>query len=324
MSAFLLIAFSGAAERAAVAQGEHAPFYPPDGAQVVLSVAAFSMDVVPVTNAEYALFMEAGGYTEDSWWQTDAALAWRRGEGDTEGSKAPYRDLVAQLKPLTNEVIRGLPNVTPEQIDTFLWLKEATTEALEAQLDKWFPAGKVSTRPEFWEDGRFNHPAQPVVGVSWYEARAYCTWLSAQTGKVFTLPTEAEWEAAARGQERRQYAYGETYDNGRCNTFETHLRRTAPIGVFPGGQTPEGIADLSGNVWEWTTSLFQPYPYDAADGRENSRDDNGRRVLRGGSWNFIQSNARAAYRRYHTPGNRNDSFGFRVVVLRRPPSHHDH
>jgi len=289
-----------------------------------VEIAPFEMSLFPVTNAEYALFMEAGGYTEDNWWQTEGALAWRRGEGDNEGSKAYYRDIVNQLKPLTDEAIQDAPNVTPEQVDLMLWLKQATPEELEAQLEEEFPAGKIITRPEFWQDGRFNHPAQPVVGVSWYEARAYCAWLSAQTGKIFTLPTEAEWEAAARGQERRQYAYGEAYDNGRCNTFETHLRRTAPIGVFPGGQTPEGIADLSGNVWEWTTSLFQPYPYDAADDRENSQDDGGRRVLRGGSWSRDQDLARAAFRNLSSPVYRGYHYGFRVVVLRRPPSHHDH
>ncbi|MCP4425081.1 MAG: SUMF1/EgtB/PvdO family nonheme iron enzyme, partial [Chloroflexi bacterium] len=98
------------------------------------------------------------------------------------------------------------------------------------------------------------------------------------------------------------------------------------------GHTPEGIHDLSGNVWEWTSTIWGkerqnpefPYPYDAVNGRENVEDGASRRVLRGGSWYNAQNYARAAYRHYIFPDNRNDNYGFRVVVVRRPPSHHAH
>ena len=115
--------------------------------------------------------------------------------------------------------------------------------------------------PRFWDDPDFNNPAQPVVGVCWYEARAYCAWLSAQFSPLpageglgvraaFRLPTEAEWEAAARGLGKgRTFAYRGKFDAARCNTFESHIRRTTPVGVFPGGETPEGVVDLCGNVW---------------------------------------------------------------------------
>jgi formylglycine-generating enzyme required for sulfatase activity len=216
-----------------------------------------------------------------------------------------------------------LSNVTSEQIESFLWLKHVAADELEEQLEKWFPSGKVIVGPEYWDDSRFNHPAQPVVGVSWFEARAYCAWLSAQIDCEVRLPTEAEWEAAARGEQGRQYAFGQEYETANCNTFETHVRRTTPIGVFPGGQTPAGITDLSGNVWEWTSSQYRPYPYDSADGREDPADADIRRVLRGGSWDFAQFDARAASRNGAPPGYRDGTRGFRVVV-RRPPSHLDH
>jgi formylglycine-generating enzyme required for sulfatase activity len=122
-----------------------------------------------------------------------------------------------------------------------------------------YPTGR-QTQPAFWKDNAFNNPAQPVVGICWFEARAYCAWLSAQTGKHFRLPTEAEWEAAARGQQGRRYAFGDDFDASRCNTFETHSRRTTPTGVFPGGVTPEGVVDLTGNVWEWASSQYRVYP----------------------------------------------------------------
>ncbi|MCA9992704.1 MAG: SUMF1/EgtB/PvdO family nonheme iron enzyme, partial [Anaerolineales bacterium] len=243
-----------------------------------------------------------------------AARAWRRGEGGESG-KADYREFVqTTLHNMTDEAIRKLPNATPEIVEQMLWLKHASPEELERQLAQWYRTGEVFHQPEFWDDSRFNHPAQPVVGVSWFEAQAYCAWLAAQTGQAYRLPTEVEWEAAARGRAGRAYAYGQAYDAAHCNTFESHIRRTTPVGVYPGGQTPEGIADLSGNVWEWTSSEYRPYRYDPADGREELEDAAARRVLRGGSWSDDADLAPAASRVSFTPAYRGGNFGFRLVV----------
>ena len=145
-----------------------------------------------------------------------------------------------------------------------------------------------------------------MVGICWHEARAYCAWMSAQGGQPFRLPTEAEWEAAARGREGRRYPWGPAFDLARCNTFETHVRATTPVGVFPGGDSPEGVADLAGNVWEWTGSAYVPYPYRADDGREDPEDAETRRVVRGGSWGGDRrGDARSAYRLDGMPGFRN-------------------
>ncbi len=287
-----------------------------------VAVAAFEMGIFPVTNAEYRLFVDAGGYKTEQWWQTEAARAWLRGEG-SEAGKAYYREQVVKpLQNMSDEAIRQLPNFTPETVKQALWLKYATPEQLEQFLSQVYKSGEPFEVPGFWYDSNFNHRAQPVVGICWFEAQAYCAWLSAQTGERYTLPTEAEWEAAARGLAGRVYPYGPTYDPARCNTFETHVRRTTPIGVFPGGRTPDGgITDLSGNVWEWTSSEYRPYPYDPADGREDPTGDT-RRVLRGGSWLDLAGNARAAYRNLNSPDYRFSHVGFRVV--RRPPSHIDH
>jgi formylglycine-generating enzyme required for sulfatase activity len=159
-----------------------------------------------------------------------------------------------------------------------------------------------------------------VVGICWFEAHAYCAWLSAQTGVTFRLPTETEWEAAARGLSRCRYAFGNDFDATRCNTFETHIRRTTPIGVFPGGRTPEGVVDMTGNIWEWTSSQYTPYPYDAADGREALEMSSARRVLRGGSWGYFLVGARASCRYYARPGFRGNGLGLRVVRASPIPS----
>jgi formylglycine-generating enzyme required for sulfatase activity len=276
------------------------------------------LGVFPVTNAEYALFVEAGGYEDERWWSTDADRAWLAGESSREGQKVGYRDLAQQLADMSDETIRAMLNFTPEQIEISLWLKHTEPAERERQLSEWFPEGEIYDRPAYWDDSRFNGPNQPVVGLSWFEARAYCAWLSAQSGDRYTLPAEAEWEAAARGRENRVYAYGDEYDPGRCNTFESHIRGTTPVGVYPSGYTPEGVADLSGNVWEWTNTIYQDYPYSADDGREDDQDGVARRVLRGGSWSLIRYPARAAARRSGLPYPRYHSYGFRLA--RRSPS----
>ena len=183
-------------------------------------------------------------------------------------------------------------------------------------------------------NAHYNHPSQPVVGVCWYEARAYCSWLSAQTGRSVRLPTEVQWEAAARGMEARTHAYGDAFDRLAANTIETHVKRTTPVGVFPSGRTPDGADDLSGNVNEWTSSLLgggdsddyntlHAYPYEPTDGREDPEaDPSVNRVLRGGTWYGPPSLARASGRIGDAPTPRSDGYGLRVVVLPSPILNH--
>jgi formylglycine-generating enzyme required for sulfatase activity len=170
-----------------------------------------------------------------------------------------------------------------------------------------------------------------VVGVNWYEAGAYCNWLSAATGEGYRLPTEAEWEAAARGKTGRRYSWGDTFEPLKGNTAATKVGRTTPVGVFVEGKTPEGVSDLTGNVEEWTGSLFGAgldfeqapfaYPYDPGDGREDPEaGPDVRRVLRGGAWNYARVIARAADRFEALPGDRSYALGCRVVVRSSPIS----
>ncbi|MBI3270012.1 MAG: SUMF1/EgtB/PvdO family nonheme iron enzyme [Planctomycetes bacterium] len=170
-------------------------------------------------------------------------------------------------------------------------------------------------RPNTRDNGRppADWRTHPVVGVSWQDSAAYCCWLSEATGLVYRLPTEAEWEKAARGTDGREYPWGNEWREGLANDASSRLRSTSPVGVFPAGASPYGCLDMAGNVWEWCSSLYKGYLYHAHDGRENT-SATGARVLRGGAWLFSRTNVRAACRNHHVPAFRDDDIGFRVVV----------
>ena len=180
--------------------------------------------------------------------------------------------------------------------------------------------------PRHFEDGRApkGKESHPVINVNWHDALAYCKWMSEVSGKNITLPSEAEWEKAARGsQDKREYPWGDDFELTRCNTSELGLGTTTPVGIFQEGASPYGVLDLSGNVWEWTRSLWGKdrmdadfsYPYDVDDGRENlEASDEVARVLRGGSWDLNNWLARCAYRFNYFPDDRNYFIGFRLVV----------
>ncbi len=283
-------------------------------------LAEFQIGQYPVTNAEYALFMQAGGYADERWWDTPAALAWLRGENDPEDIRTDWRATRTRWQRMDEKAVRQWRGYTSQQINSILGIRRMSDEDFDALLAQWYPSGTQYRRPDYWNDPAFNNPAQPVVGVCWHEARAYCAWLSAQTGQPFRLPTEVEWEAAARGKAGRRFAYGDTFDAARCNTYESHIRRTTPVGLYVKGNTPEGIADLCGNCWEWTSSAYLDYPYTPAPEREDAVRPQARRVVRGGSWDFIRDSARASCRSADDPNFRYYYVGFRVVSGSAPVS----
>jgi formylglycine-generating enzyme required for sulfatase activity/energy-coupling factor transporter ATP-binding protein EcfA2 len=276
------------------------PFLYGDDEEERMIEEPYYIGAYPVTNKQYARFVEAGGYEKRAYW-SDEGWSWRTGAYD---SKAP--------------------------------------DGLQEWLSKRPPDER--DRPFYWSDKVFSNPLCPVVGVSWFEAEAYCNWLTTMSraagcklqiwrdGRRETmtlepgtlsarLPTEEEWERAVRGADGREYPWGDEWDRRCLNCAEWWARRELPqyddwdkwwkseerkesnptltaMGAFPNGVNAAGLWAGAGNVWEWTGSWY----------REGET-----RMLRGGSWFDFRRNARCAYR-YHTPP---DFFiilvGFRVV-----------
>lgn len=281
--------------------------------ECTVPVAAFELARFPVTNAEYACFIEAGGYDDESLW-TPAGREWLRGEGkmDSETEKQ-YRGIHQYLsRDVESAIVDAKRNqaFTDEDADNYRQVAAMTEDAF-VQLYAGQILGEKRREPYYWHDGRYNGKNQPVVGVNWYEAMAYAAWLGRVTNKAYRLPTEAEWEWAARRSQRR-FPWGDEWDEKRCNSSESRLNRPNPVGVYPHGATPDGIEEMAGNVYDWTVSIYQGYPYDADDGREDPLAD-GLRVLRGGSWYVRKDSVRCAYRGRDDAWRWSNNGGFRLA-----------
>jgi len=225
----------------------------------------------------------------------------------------PYAFKIGKY-PVTNAQYRRFVEAGGYSEDKPWW-----TEKAAAELDKYNEGWRDG--PRYWDNADLNRSTQPVVGISWYQAVAYCVWLTAKLRGVRSisadqevrLPTEAEWERAARGPHPRplspigrwenEYPWGGVFDPARANTAESKLNQTSPVHQYPHGATPESVWDLAGNVWEWTAQI----------------NKDGSVPIRGGSaWNEAK-HATASSRLRNLPLNRLSSRGFRCVVV--PISH---
>jgi formylglycine-generating enzyme required for sulfatase activity len=198
---------------------------------------------------------------------------------------------------------------------------------------KWLENNKEK-HPRFWYERNWRCPNSPVVGVTWWEADAFCRWLTKTRGDgKYRLPTEEEWQAAAAGFEGREFPWGNEFDAEKCNCYEGDgkVEKTSPVGIFKGGNTPDGVADMVGNVWEWCRSAYdekktmEDFPWDQ-EVRELVNKDKWSEawelqrkkglpfpVLRGGCWGDDLSYLRCAFRVRGGPNLRIVNSGFRCV-----------
>ncbi len=132
------------------------------------------------------------------------------------------------------------------------------------------------TEPLHWHNHHWNQPNCPVVAVSWYEAMAYCRWLSAATSQTITLPTEQQWQRAAEGDDAYHYPWGQADPDAQLCNWNRQMDETTPVGQYPAGASPYGVMDMCGNVWEWCLTGWQSGTTESLPGEQ--------RLLRGGCW----------------------------------------
>jgi formylglycine-generating enzyme required for sulfatase activity len=295
--------------------------YEDEQPQHTVDLPGYLISRYPVTQAQFAAFVAAGGYRQPDYWPEAAVQGFWQ----------------------------------PGQVQNVVYYLDDDKQ-LQKELRGW--------RDRPYDFGPpYDLANHPVVGVTWYEALAFCRWLTDRwqaagllpLGWQVCLPSEAEWEKAARGgleipsrpisgrlpeldltglenlsglmtnpHPHRRYPWGNEPDPNRANYDQTGIGTTSAVGCFPGGRSPYGCEELSGNVWEWTRSLWgknlqKPdygYPYLAADGREKlTAGTDVLRVLRGGSFLNNEKNVRAAIRFGYFPVSRDRNLGFRVCVV---------
>ncbi len=207
---------------------------------------------------------------------------------------------------------RGEPDEQPVHrvyVDTFLVDKyEVTVKQYAAFLQaKWIDP------PEDWKTmNQSSHQKRPVVNVDWADAVAYCKWVGKR------LPTEAEWEKAARGTDERLYPWGDelptrVHANLRKETWSNHWV-LSPVGSYEDGKSPYGLYDMAGNVWEWVSDWYDPNYYKASPTQNPTGPARGgHKVIRGGSWGSGEKNLRSTDRDIHLPSFRGLGTGFRCA-----------
>ncbi len=171
-------------------------------------------------------------------------------------------------------------------------------------------------KPQYWQDEKFNQPDFPVVGVSWYDAMAYAEW------KGRRLPTEAEWEKAARGNDGRLWPWGNKWDQGFYFYFvnisgdQDNYPQTAPVNYYQSGISPFGLFNTSGNVWEWCLDWYdrQYYRTSPEVNPDGPKGPLKMKVLRGGSWINDLDGVQVVHRARNFPSLKNEIYGFRTVL----------
>ena len=313
-----------------------------DTAAITLSSTFYSRlaDGAPVdsalTEARKALF----GQTSGSEWATPVLFSrspdnrlLRLPEGDARPTIERHRwepeTLLVDAGPFTmgREPGPGMSDhETPAHlVDLVQAYRLGRTPVTVAQYAEFIAQSSNQPTPQ---DRFLRHPPEdrldhPVTEVSWHEAMAYCAWLSRQTGRRYRLPSEAEWEKAARGVDARPYPWGDEWFDQRCNADSGE---TTPVETYPEGAGPYGNLDMLGNVQEWTSTLWggelqtcqYPYPYRPDDGREDpeARDhrDKAYRIHRGGSYRSKPATLHAAKRSRAEANSRSRGRGFRVLM----------
>ena len=262
----------------------------------------FRIGMYQVTNLDYELFIRSRGYEDSQFWSTNEAKMW-----------------AAQDESFVQKLSRTIEDEIRFHYETEILAGRVTADDLKSI------AARLACRQEplFWRNPRLNQLNQPVVGVNFWECEAFCNWLThylseqnlLPDGQVIRLPTEFEWEYAARRGSGMPFPWGQEspMDPLRAHVRDNQnagLARTCAVGLFPFARWPDGPLDMTGNVWEWTSSSVTRY-----DSAEATLEDKAMRITRGGSWLTQEPEAiEVTFRTFDPPFNAYEDLGMRVVV----------
>lgn len=258
--------------------------------------------IYPVTNLEYSYFINDGGYSKEEYWEGIDSRRWF--------------DFDTRLKSICNfwykiqDKLNSDPNrffqfcmrskFDKELIAHLTFFKTISKEDFELMIKDLYSEEK-NNKPLMWDNPTYNNPSQPVIGISIYEALAYCCWLSKKTQKKYRLLTNEEWEMVSEAT-HKVYIYGNTINTSVSNTSEAGLKKIIPVGVCKNNISKDGVFDLTGNIYEWTSTVYR-----------NETDDIFKQyICKGGSWIQDSSRAKSSYIGRGMGWVRNLDLGFRV------------
>jgi formylglycine-generating enzyme required for sulfatase activity len=276
------------------------------GGERQMELGPFRIGRYLVTNAEFRAFVEGDGYVNTEYWKGELARGWMSGDPDVL--------LTIRKNWLATAHEHHAKEIRDGEIDAKALEDEATNRTAPRQS------------PYYWFDRRFNQPNQPVVGINWWEAAAFCEWATCRghelgtlaADHILVLPTEFEWEYACRpSTDDRIYPWGDGWleEKAHVSTNNLNMRQPAPVGIYL-ESWPGGPCDLAGNVWEWTASLFLPYAPEF-DAQRLSIDSLDERVVRGSSWYNSSIVAACSARAVDRSYNLFYDVGFRVAAVHR-------
>ncbi len=252
------------------------------------------------------------GWVLSAWAQPEKFRQFKKG-GESAPDEVPMAVVPAGEFWMGRDGMEALEDERPRHK---VWLDRFAMDVHEVTTGRYarFLAATGRTPPWMWETVKLElHGDRPVIGVTWEDADAYCTW----AGK--RLPTEAEWEKAARGTDERLYPWGNQFPTAALANFALGVRFSysqalRPVGSYPDGKSPFGLVDLAGNVWEWVRDWYESAYYERSPERNPPGPEQGQfKVLRGGSWSELPKYL-LAYGRFKLPPNtRNSYIGFRCA-----------
>lgn len=270
----------------------------------VTGMSKVKIGCFPITNAEFELFIKDNGYTNTDYWDIGIRDGWFNYDRVFDVMIGFWYDIRRRFNLTPNSFIEFCRNelIDTEKCACLAWFLNMSDDDVRTMFLDLYNKEKYQ-KPLLWDNPNYNNPSQPVLGISYYEALAYCSWLSSKTGRNYRLLTEDEWETMARANTLK-YIFGGRYSDKVCNTLECELKSVMPVGVIERNKTSEGIYDINGNIFEWTSSIY----------RKDTEPLNIQYVVKGGSWIQTKERATSKYIGRAKAWCRNADVGFRVCL----------